>query len=320
MDEALRGWVEFRDVSFRYAGAQQDALSNISFTAQPGQTTAFIGSTGSGKSTIINLIPRFYDATSGQVLVGGVDVRELAQAELRAHIGYVPQQNVLMAGTIRSNLLYGVASSESGERAGAGVGTSERGEQAEGERAGVGVGAEGERAGGEQAEARNDYAQDYAQEGLTPQEMEQIVEIAQARAFIEELDEGLDAPVAQGGSNVSGGQRQRLAIARALAVKPDIYLFDDSFSALDFATDVALRAALKSYTRTATLIIVAQRVSTIMDADQIIVIDDGRMVGKGTHAELLHSCEAYFEIASSQLAESLVAPSVSTGGQEVSRG
>ncbi|MDR2109120.1 MAG: ABC transporter ATP-binding protein [Coriobacteriales bacterium] len=244
MDESRRGEVEFRDVSFRYQGGETDALQSISFIARPGQTTAFIGSTGSGKSTILNLIPRFYDVTAGAVLVGGVDVRTLSQHELRAHIGYVPQQSVLMAGTVASNIAYGAPEAD----------------------------------------------------------VAKIAAVAQAEDFIEALPEGFDAPVSQGGSNVSGGQRQRISIARALAINPDIYLFDDSFSALDFATDAALRRALAAYTANATLIIVAQRVNTIRDADQIYVIDDGRIVGQGRHEELLESCEAYAQIAHSQLA------------------
>ncbi|MDR2586873.1 MAG: ABC transporter ATP-binding protein/permease [Coriobacteriales bacterium] len=249
MDPALRGRVEFRDVSFRYEGADADALSHVSFVAQPGQTTAFIGSTGSGKSSIFNLILRFYDVTEGAVLVGGVDVRAQSQAQLRSHIGYVPQQSVLMAGTIASNIAYGT-------------------------------------------------------DGLSEQDREKVAQVAQALEFVEELEEGFDAPIAQGGTDVSGGQRQRLSIARALATKPDIYLLDDSFSALDFATDAALRAALAEYAAQSTLIIVAQRVNTIMNADKILVVDEGRVVGVGTHQELLASCEAYYEIASSQLAGS----------------
>jgi ATP-binding cassette subfamily B protein len=248
MDPARHGTVEFKDVSFRYEGAQENALCDISFIARPGQTTAFIGSTGSGKSTIINLIPRFYDVTEGEVLVGGVDVRELSQTELRGSIGYVPQKSVLVTGTIASNIAYGT-------------------------------------------------------DGLSLEDRRKVAEVAQALEFIEESEEGFDTPIAQGGSNISGGQRQRLSIARALATKPAIYLFDDSFSALDFTTDVALRRALVEYTSESTLIIVAQRVNTIMDADQIIVIDEGRIVGVGTHGELLASCDAYFEIASSQLSE-----------------
>jgi ATP-binding cassette subfamily B protein len=258
IDPAQRGRVEFRDVSFRYEGAQQNALCDISFVALPGQTTALIGSTGSGKSTIVNLIPRFYDVTEGAVLVGGVDVRELAQAELRAQIGYVPQKSVLMAGTIASNVAYGV-------------------------------------------------------DELSADDMEKVAEVAQALEFVEGNEERFEFEIAQGGSNVSGGQRQRLSIARALAGKPDIYLFDDSFSALDFTTDTALRRALAAFTSESTIIIVAQRVSTIMDADRIIVIDEGRIVGSGTHGELLASCDAYFEIASSQLSERELATARSTG-------
>jgi ATP-binding cassette subfamily B protein len=248
IDASCKGLVEFRNVSFRYAGANEDALSDISFVAQPGQTTAFIGSTGSGKSTIINLIPRFYDATAGEVLVSGANVRDLTQHELRSHIGYVPQKSVLMAGTIESNIAYG-------------------------------------------------------NEDLSPEQLRKVAEVAQALDFIEEKDEAFDTEVAQGGANVSGGQRQRLSIARALAVNPDILLFDDSFSALDFKTDATLRHALAAYIKDATFIVVAQRVSTIMDADRIYVVDEGRVVGSGTHRELLASCEAYFEIASSQLSE-----------------
>jgi ATP-binding cassette subfamily B protein len=256
INPAQRGRVEFRNVDFRYAGAEHRAVSSISFVAQPGQTTAFIGSTGSGKSTIINLIPRFYDATQGEVLVGGVNVRDLTQAELRSTIGYIPQKNVLMAGTIASNIAYGA-------------------------------------------------------DELPTEELEKVTEVAQALEFVEKAEDGFEFAVAQGGANVSGGQRQRLSIARALAVKPDIYLFDDSFSALDFKTDAALRKALASYTSTSTFIIVAQRVNTIMDADQIFVIDEGRIVGSGTHEELLASCEAYYEIASSQLSERELARSTS---------
>ena len=257
IEPAKRGLVEFRNVSFKYEGANEAALSNINFTAKPGQTTALIGSTGSGKSTIINLIPRFYDVTQGQVLVGGVDVRQLSQQELRACIGYVPQQSMLMAGTIESNITYG-----SGP--------------------------------------------------LPPDQLEQIAQVAQAMEFVNDNPERFDLPIAQSGSSVSGGQRQRLSIARALAVNPDIYLFDDSFSALDFTTDAALRRALAAYTKQSTLIIVAQRVSTIMDADQIFVIDEGQVVGHGTHRELLQTCDAYREIASTQLSESELA---TKGGQ-----
>jgi len=248
IDPAHKGRVEFRDVSFRFEGAEQNALCNISFVAHPGKTTAFIGSTGSGKSTILNLIPRFYDVTEGEVLVDGVNVKDAAQHELRSHIGYVPQKSVLMGGTIASNITYGNPS-------------------------------------------------------MTLEDREKVTEVAQALDFVNEKEEGFDFEIAQGGTNVSGGQRQRLSIARALAVHPSIFLFDDSFSALDFKTDAALRHALAKYTKESTLIIVAQRVSTIMDADHIYVIDDGVIAGHGTHRELLASCPAYLEIASSQLNE-----------------
>ena len=248
MREAARGCVEFRDVSFRYTGADEEALRNITFTARPGQTTAFIGSTGAGKSTIINLIPRFYDATGGEVLVNGINVKELTRKELRSQIGYVPQKSVLMSGTIESNIKYG-------------------------------------------------------NEDLSESEITRIAAVAQALDFINEKEEGFQSEIAQGGANVSGGQKQRLSIARALAVKPAIYIFDDSFSALDFRTDAELRKALKAYTGESTVIIVTQRVSTIMGAEQIYVVDNGAIVGRGRHRELLESCPEYYEIASSQLTE-----------------
>jgi len=241
-----RGLVEFRDVSFRYGGAEEDVLRSISFTARPGLTTAFIGSTGSGKSTLINLIPRFYDVNAGSVLVGGVDVRDLAQEELRDEIGYVPQKGVLMSGTIASNLRYG----------------------------------KHEASDAEIAEASR---------------------VAQARDFIDGREGGFESPVSEGGANVSGGQKQRLSIARALVKKAPIYIFDDSFSALDFRTDAALRQALREYTGESTVLIVSQRINTILNADQIIVLDEGRIAGIGSHRELLASCPLYREIASSQL-------------------
>lgn len=241
-----RGLVEFRDVSFSYEEAEEPAIEHISFVASPGETTAFIGATGSGKSTLLNLIPRFYDATAGEVLVDGVNVKNMSMKELRSHIGYVPQQSVLMGGTIQSNIRYG-------------------------------------------------------NPDLDENEMNQISEIAQAMEFINGSENGFEAEIAQGGSNISGGQKQRLSIARALAVKPDIYLFDDSFSALDFKTDATLRKALNAYIKGATVLIVAQRVNTIMDANQIYVLDDGKIVGHGTHRELLINCPEYYEIASSQL-------------------
>lgn len=243
---ADNGFVEFKNVSFRYAGAERKVLNNISFIARPGETTAIVGSTGAGKSTLVNLIPRFYDATEGEVLVNGVNVKALKQEELRSRIGFVPQKSVLMSGTIESNIKYG-------------------------------------------------------NENVTDTEMAQIAGVARALDFINEKDNAFKSEIAQGGTNVSGGQKQRLSIARALAVKPAIYIFDDSFSALDFKTDAELRKALKEYTGESTVIIVAQRVSTIMTAEQIYVIDEGTFVGRGTHKELLKSCPEYYEIASSQL-------------------
>ena len=244
----FKGVVEFQDVSFRYEGADADVLEHVSFTARPGQTTAFIGSTGSGKSTLINLIPRFYDVTGGRVLVDGVDVRDIPQKELRDHIGYVPQKGLLFSGTIATNLRYG-------------------------------------------------------DEGAPDELLQQSADIAQATEFISELEKGFDTEISQGGTNVSGGQRQRLSIARALVKKAPIYIFDDTFSALDFKTDARLRQALKGYTENATVFIVAQRVSTIMHAEQIVVLDEGRVVGIGTHRELLQNCETYREIAQSQLSK-----------------
>lgn len=243
-----KGYVEFRDVSFRYDGADENVLDHITFTAKPGETTALIGSTGSGKSTLANLIPRFYDATQGEVLVGGVNVKNVSQKELRDLIGYVPQKGVLFSGTIASNLRYG-------------------------------------------------------DKNASEETLETAADIAQATEFIREEPEGLETEIAQAGANVSGGQKQRLSIARALVKKPDIYIFDDSFSALDFKTDAALRRALKEKTGDSTVLIVAQRVSTIMNADQILVLDDGKIVGSGTHRELLRTCPTYVEIASSQLSK-----------------
>ena len=241
------GELELRHVNFAYPGADQPVLSDISFVAKPGHTTAIIGSTGSGKSTLVNLLPRLFDATSGTVLFGGVDVRELNPDLLWGHIGLVPQNPYLFSGTVRSNLMYG-------------------------------------------------------KPDATEAEIWQALETAQARDFVERLDGGLDAPIAQGGTNVSGGQRQRLAIARALVKRPELYIFDDSFSALDLATDARLRAALAQDVTDATMIIVAQRVSTIIDADQILVVEDGRIVASGTHDELLATSSTYQEITASQLA------------------
>ena len=242
------GEVEFKDVSFRYPGADSDALEHITFTAKPGETTAIIGSTGCGKSTLLNLIPRFYDATGGAVCIDGVDVREMPQATLHDLMGYVPQKGVLFSGTIDSNLKF-------------------------------------------------------AGEHITDENVHTAAGIAQATEFIDAKPEGYASPIAQGGSNVSGGQKQRLSIARAIAKKPRIYLFDDSFSALDYKTDVALRRALKAQTDNATVIIVAQRISTVLHANRILVLDEGRIVGDGTHAQLLESCPEYQEIARSQLSQ-----------------
>jgi ATP-binding cassette subfamily B protein len=246
--EPFAGRVEFRDVNFRYPGAEEDVLCSINFTAEPGQTTAIIGSTGCGKSTVINLIPRFYDVTSGAVFVDGVDIRQLKQSDLRDKIGYIPQKGMLFTGTIESNLLY-------------------------------------------------------ADKNASPEALKDAAEIAQAMEFIQAKPEGMATEIAQGGMNVSGGQKQRLAIARALVKKPPIYIFDDSFSALDYKTDSALRRALKEKTGDSTVIIVTQRVATIKNADQIIVLDEGEVVGKGKHHELLENCETYREIAYSQLSK-----------------
>lgn len=247
-DETKKGLLEFENVNFRYNGAEEDTLSGITFTAKPGQTTAIIGPTGSGKSTIANLMLRFSDVTGGRVLVDGTDVREVRQKDLRERIGYVPQKGVLLSGTIGSNLRYGKMDASDSE-------------------------------------------------------VEVAAKVAQAAEFIAEKPEGLDSEIAQGGSNVSGGQKQRLSIARALIKNPEIYIFDDSFSALDFHTDAALRKALKEHTGGSTVIMVSQRVSTIMNAEQILVLDDGKIVGKGTHRELLKDCPQYYEIASSQLSQ-----------------
>ena len=241
-DPAQAGTVCFEDVCFRYPGADEDALSHLTFTARPGRTTAILGGTGSGKSTLLNLIPRFYDVTGGRVMVDGIDVRSASLAGLRARIGYVPQKGVLFSGTVRENLTFG---------------------------------SDGIRA----------------------------AQVAQAEGFILEREGGYDSEIAQGGTNVSGGQKQRLSIARAVARKPEIYLFDDSFSALDFKTDAAVRRALGQEAADATVIVVAQRIATVMHADEILVLDEGRLAGKGTHAELMESCEVYRQIAVSQLSK-----------------
>ena len=246
--QAWHGKVEFSDVSFRYEGADEEALSDISFVAEPGKTTAIIGSTGCGKSTLVNLIPRFYDVTKGKITIDGIDIRELSQKKLRSLLGMAPQKGILFSGDIESNLKFG----------------------------------------GEE---------------ITDEQMKEAAEIAQATEFIEEKPERYHSEIAQGGTNVSGGQKQRLSIARAIAKQPKVLIFDDSFSALDYKTDAALRKALAEKTKDATVIIVAQRINTILHADQILVLEDGKIVGKGTHSELFASCEAYQEIASSQLSE-----------------
>ncbi len=248
IDEDKKGIIEFKNVCFRYPNAEEDVLSNISFTANAGETTAFIGSTGSGKSTLVNLIPRFYDTTSGEIAIDGVNIKNLKQYDLREKIGYVPQKAVLFSGTIDSNLRYGKVDA-------------------------------------------------------TNEEIEKASRIAQAKEFIEAKPDKLESEIAQGGTNVSGGQKQRLSIARAIAKEPEIYIFDDSFSALDLKTDKALRKSLNEETKDATVLIVAQRISTIMNADKIVVLDEGKVVGCGTHNELIENCEVYQEIALSQLSK-----------------
>ncbi|GAA0401240.1 ABC transporter ATP-binding protein [Paenibacillus motobuensis] len=249
---SMRGHIEFQDVTFSYPGAEQPAVQNISFIANPGETTAIIGGTGSGKSTMINLIPRFYDVESGRVLVDGIDVRDIPQHELRQKIGFVPQKAVLFTGTIADNIRYG-------------------------------------------------------KEDATDEEVQHAAEIAQAAGFISRMDDGYDSQIAQGGTNVSGGQKQRLSIARALVRDAEIYIFDDSFSALDFKTDAKLRAALKNETKESTVLIVAQRVSTVMNADRIIVLNESKVAGVGTHHELMETCDVYREIVYSQLSEEEIA-------------
>lgn len=248
LNDNKKGYVEFKNVSFKYPDADKEMIEDINFTAKPGETTAIIGSTGSGKSTIVNLIPRFYDTTEGELLIDGVNVKELSQKELRSKIGFVPQKGILFYGTIESNIKYG-------------------------------------------------------NPNLSDSKMKEAAEIAQAAEFIESKPNKYQEPIAQGGSNVSGGQKQRLSIARAIAIDPEIFVFDDSFSALDLKTDSTLRAALKEKTENKTVIIVAQRISTILNADQIIVLEEGKIVGKGTHEELMNTCETYKQIALSQLSE-----------------
>lgn len=247
-DDTKKGYVEFNNVSFRYPNAEEDVISNINFIAKPGQTTAIIGSTGSGKTTLINLIPRFFDITEGEILVDGVDVRNVTQYDLRNKIGYVPQKAMLFSGTIESNIKYGV-------------------------------------------------------ENASDEVMVNAASVAQATEFIEAKPDRYNSSISQGGNNVSGGQKQRLSIARAIAKQPEIYIFDDSFSALDYKTDIVLRKALNEQIKDGTILIVAQRISTVLNADQIIVLDEGKIVGKGTHKELLKSCEVYKQIALSQLSK-----------------
>lgn len=256
-----KGRIEFRDVTFTYPHADIPVLSGINFTAEPGQTTAFIGSTGSGKSTLISLIPRFYDVTAGQVLIDGVDVRDLNLKDLYAQIGYVPQKGVLFSGTVKSNIAYGDPK-------------------------------------------------------MSARDVTKAAETAQASEFIKKLEKGVNSDIAQGGSNVSGGQKQRLSIARALAIKPKVYIFDDSFSALDFKTDAALRKALEKETAAKTVLIVGQRISTIMNADKIIVLDEGKIVGQGTHRELMKTNDVYKEIAYSQLSDEELA-AIEANGKEI---
>ena len=261
-----KGLLKFDHVSFRYPGADENVIHDITFTARPGETTAIIGSTGSGKSTLVNLIPRFYDVTEGSITLDGVDIRNVSQHELREKLGYVPQKGILFSGDIASNIMFGNPDG-------------------------------------------------------SEQEMIEAAKIAQATEFIDQKPQGYQSPIAQGGSNVSGGQKQRLSIARAVAKHPEVFIFDDSFSALDFKTDVTLRKALKKKTKDSTVLIVAQRISTILNAEQIIVLDDGKIAGMGTHQELLESCEVYQQIAASQLSESELKagrkeekPSESSGG------
>ena len=253
--EDTSGYVEFQNVTFSYPGAEEPALSHFSFKATPGEVTAIIGGTGSGKSTLVNLIPRFYDVDSGRVLVDGVDVREMSQEHLRAKIGFVPQKAVLFSGTIAENIRYG-------------------------------------------------------KEDASDEEVRHAAGIAQATEFIDGMDEGFDAVIAQGGTNISGGQKQRLSIARALVRKPEIYVFDESFSALDYKTDAKLREALRWEIHDATMFVISQRVSTVMNADQIIVLDEGQMVGIGTHRALIETCEVYREIVSSQLSSEEIAEEI----------
>ena len=247
-EEKQKGVVEFKDVTFAYPGAEEPVLKDISFTAKPGETTAIIGSTGSGKSTLINLIPRFYDTTKGSVTVDGQNIKDVKLTDLRDKIGYVPQKGILFSGTIKSNIAF-------------------------------------------------------ANEDLPMEKIEKAAEIAHATEFINEKPNKYETHISQGGTNVSGGQRQRLSIARAIANEPEVLIFDDSFSALDFKTDVAVRKALRENIKNSTILIVAQRISTVLNAEQILVLDNGKIVGKGTHKELLNNCQVYRDIAESQLSK-----------------
>ena len=246
-----KGEVEFKNVTFKYPDAEEEVLENISFNANKGETIAFIGSTGSGKSTLINLVPRFYDATSGEVLVDGVNVKDYTQEYLHSKLGYIPQRAVIFNDTVANNITYG----------------------------------------------------DDLKEPISEEDMKKAIEVAQAKDFVEKMEHGYDEEMARDGTNVSGGQKQRLSIARAIARKPEIYIFDDTFSALDYKTDSVLRKALKEYTKDATILIVAQRIGTIMNADKIIVLDEGKIVGMGKHKDLLKNCEVYKQIALSQLSK-----------------
>ena len=244
----IKGLVEFKNVSFRYPDSDEDVITDVTFTAKPGTTTAFIGSTGSGKSTLINLIPRLYDVTKGEILVDGINVKDVTQKDLHDRIGYVPQKGILFSGTIESNIKY-------------------------------------------------------SDENMSDEKMIEAARIAQAEEFILAKKDGYKSRISQGGTNVSGGQKQRLSIARAIAKDPEIYIFDDSFSALDFKTDFELRKALHEYAKNSTIFIVAQRINTILKADQIVVLDEGKVVGIGTHHDLIKSCSVYCEIAESQLSK-----------------
>ena len=261
LDSSKKWLVEFKNVSFRYPDADTEILTDINFTAEPGKTTAIIGSTGSGKSTIVNLIPRFYDVTAGSLCVDGVNVKNVSQKDLRDIIGFVPQKGVLFSGTIESNIKY-------------------------------------------------------ADENMSDERMIEAARIAQATEFIEAKPEKYQEPIAQGGTNVSGGQKQRLSIARAVASDPEIYVFDDSFSALDYKTDCKLREDLKEVTKDKTVIIVAQRINTVLNADQIITLDEGKIVGKGTHTELMKTCETYRQIALSQLSEEELENTMQEGSEK----